>query len=410
MTIETQPLEPQDWDDWYDRLGRAFGGPAEPPEERKLWRDLTEIERSLAAWDAGELVGTAGAFSFRVSVPGGAVVPAAGVTMVSVQPTHRRRGVLTAMMRRQLDDVRALGEPLAVLTSSEPPIYGRFGYGCASRQASMDMETARLRLAAPDGVEGVRLRLVAPEDAVEPCEAVYGRLVALRPGIPARRPGWERMPLLDPEQGREGAGELLCVLAETGGEVTGYARYAVKSQWNTAGADGTVVLRDLDAVDPVSYAALWRFLFGVDLTSRLVAGNRPVDDPVLRLVSDVRRCRVGVRDGLYVRLVDVGAALAARAYAAPVDVVLEVEDAFCPWNAGRWRLTGDTGGAACARSSDPADLALAVEDLAAVYLGGFGLAALAAAGRVRELRAGALTEASLAFRGGGLEPWLPHGF
>ncbi|MCM2428398.1 GNAT family N-acetyltransferase [Streptomyces sp. RKAG337] len=410
MTTELRVLDAGQWDDWYGKLERAFGGPAESREERALWRELTDCERSLAAWDGDEIAGTAGAFSFRLSVPGGALVPAAGVTMVSVQPTHRRRGVLTSMMRRQLDDVRAAGEPLAVLTASEPAIYGRFGYGQATDQMRLEIDTNRVRLNLPAGTDRVRLRIVAPTAAREACEAVYAQRVAVRPGMLARQPGWDRLPLLDPKGNRDGAGELLCVLAEVDGEVRGYARYAVRPIWSPAtGPDGTVLLRDVEALDPVAYAALWNFLFGLDLTSSVRIRNRPADDPVLHLVSDVRRSGIGLRDGLFVRTVDVAAALEARTYAAPVDVVLDVEDAFCPWNAGRWRLAGDAKGATCARTGDSADLALSARELGAAYLGGFSLSALAAAGRIKELRPGALAEASAAFASD-VKPWLPHGF
>ncbi len=137
--------------------------------------------------------------------------------------------------------------------------------------------------------------------------------------------------------------------------------------------------------------------------------NRPCDDTWLHLVSDTRRSALVLRDALHVRLVDVGAALEARTYRTAVDVVFEVEDAFCPWNEGRWRLTGDAKGAVCERTSDPADVALSVRELGAAYLGGFSLAALAAAGRVRELREGAVAQAAAAF-GSDVAPWLPHGF
>jgi predicted acetyltransferase len=225
----------------------------------------------------------------------------------------------------------------------------------------------------------------------------------------ARRPGWDRMPLLDPPTARDGAGRMLCVLAEVDGEVRGYARYSVKPSWSSAGPDSTVKLSDIEALDPVVYAALWRFLTSIDLTSRVAFHNRPIDDPLLHLVADVRRCELSFRDSLHVRLVDLGEALEARAYAAPVDVVLEVEDAFCPWNAGRWRLAGDAKGATCERTTDPADLALSVKELGAAYLGGHTLLAQADAGKVRELRTGALAEASTAF-GSDRLPWLPHGF
>ncbi|MDJ0340119.1 GNAT family N-acetyltransferase [Streptomyces sp. H10-C2] len=409
MTMELRVLDAGQWDGWYGKFERAFGGVEDASEERALWRELTECERSLAAMDADDIVGTAGAFSFRLSLPGGALVPAAGVTMVSVQPTHRRRGVLTAMMRRQLDDVRALGEPLAVLTASEPAIYGRFGYGNATEQMRLEIDTTRVRLRLPAGTERVRLRIVPPEAGREACEAVYAQRVAGRPGMIARQPGWDRQPLLDPESQRHGAGPLLCVLAEVDGEVRGYARYAVTARWSPAGPDGSVALRDVEALDPVTYAALWSYLFDLDLTSRLTTYNRPADDPLLHLVSDVRRCGIGMRDSLHVRLVELGAALEARTYATPVDVVFDVEDAFCPWNEGRWRLTGDHKGASCVRTGDAADLALSVRELGSVYLGGFSLSALAGAGRVTELRPGALAEASPAF-GSDVKPWLPHGF
>ncbi|MFE0177751.1 GNAT family N-acetyltransferase [Streptomyces sp. NPDC059002] len=409
MTTDVRMLDEADWDTWYGALDVAFGGVAESPEEQRLWRELTEFDRSFGVWDGGACVGTAGAFSFRLSVPGGALVDAAGVTMVSVAATHRRRGILTSMMRKQLDDVRAGGECLAVLTASEPVIYGRFGYGAATHMLKATIDTTRVRLAAPAGTADVRLRYAQPADVHEACEELYARLVSGRPGLLARQPGWERHGLLDPQSERSGASPLQCVVAERAGELVGYVRFSVKPEWDWQGPKGTVHLRDLEAADPAACAALWQFLFDIDLTSSVVAHNRPVDDPLLQLVTDVRRCGVTVRDSLHVRLVELGAALEARTYQAPVDVVFEVEDAFCPWNEGRWRLTGDTKGASCERTQDPADLTLSVRELGAAYLGGVSLASLAAAGRVRELREGALAEASLAF-GSPAAPWLPHGF
>ncbi|MEU9732679.1 GNAT family N-acetyltransferase [Streptomyces sp. NPDC048002] len=408
--IDLRPLRPEQWDGWYDVLLRAFGGVPEPSEERELYRELTQFDRSLAAWDGDQCVGSAGAFRFGVTVPGGASVPAAGVTMVGVAATHRRRGILSSMMRRQLDDVRSWGEPLAVLTASEPAIYGRFGYGTGTLQLNADIDTSRVRLAVPDGTDAVRLRYAEPKDAVEACEAVYAALVPARPGMLARvRPGWERVGVLDPTDRRDGASPLQCVIAERDGAPVGYARYAVKPEWDVSGPQGTVVLHELAGLDPAAQAALWRFLFDIDLTTTLTVYGRPVDEAWQYQVSDIRRCRPRLKDALYVRLVDVGAALAARTYQAPVDVVLEVEDAFCPWNAGRWRLSGDPKGASCEPTRDTPDLALSVRELGSAYLGGVSLTALAAAGRVRELRPGALEEASVGFASA-VAPWMPHGF
>ncbi|MDN0196835.1 GNAT family N-acetyltransferase [Streptomyces sp. S.PNR 29] len=406
---ELRVLRRDDWDKWYDNLLRAFGGVGESAEEREFWNSLTEFDRSLGAWDGDDCVGSAGAFRFRLTVPGGASVPAAGVTMVGVAATHRRRGVLTSMMRRQLDDVRSWGEPLAVLWASEPAIYGRFGYAVGAYHINAEIDTSQVRLSVPDGTDDVRLRYAAPADVLDACEAVYAQLVPRRPGMLARQPGWERLSLLDPESERDGASPLQCVVASRDGEVTGYARFRVRLGWGPTGHNGTVVLEDLDALDPATDAALWRFLFGIDLTTTLTARGRPVDEAWQYMVSDIRRCRPRLRDQLHVRLVDVGTALAARTYQAPVDVVLEVEDAFCPWNAGRWRLTGNAKGASCERTEDAAELVLGVRELGAAYLGGVSLAALAAAGRVREVREGALTEASLGF-GSVVAPWTAHGF
>ncbi|WP_329132042.1 GNAT family N-acetyltransferase [Streptomyces sp. NBC_01476] len=409
MTFDLRVLAPEQWDTLYDRLERAFGGPADAPENRAQWRKVTEYDRTLAVWDGAEMIGTAGAFSFRMTVPGGALLPMPGVTMVSVAATHRRRGVLTSLMRRQLDDFRERGEALAALTASEPAIYGRFGYGMATRQLHGVIDTTRTTFARPAGVENVRFRFVSPAGGLDACEAVYARLVPRRAGMLARQPGWERRATLDPPGERDGAGPLLCVLAEVDGEVRGYTRYATTAEWGMSGADETVRLRDVEALDPVTYAALWGFLGSIDLTSRIRFLSRPCDDPLQHLASDIRRCNLGYRDGLHLRLVDVGAALAQRTYTTPVDVVFAVEDAFCPWNSGNWRLTGDAKGAVCERTGDSAELALDVRELGTAYLGGFTLSGLAGAGLVRELRPGALAEASAAFRGGS-EPWLPHGF
>lgn len=417
MTTAPRVIQESDWDPWYDKLLRSFSE-EETQEERDLNRELTELGRALGVWDGDEIVGTAALLSFRMTVPGGHAVPTAGVTMVSVAPSHRRRGILRSMMRRQLDDLRDSGEePLAVLTASEPEIYGRFGYGMATRLLAAEIDTSRVRLDVPEGTDAVRLRMVDdPASVRDACETVYARRVPERPGMLERRPGWERVPLVDPERHREGASAMRCVLAEREDEVVGYARYAVKPEWSDQEVPrGAVLLNDLEALDPAAYGALWRFLFDIDLAPLLKTDNRPVDDPWLHMVSDVRRCAPRWRDSLFLRPVHVGAALAARTYSAPVDVVFDVEDAFCPWNTGRWRLSGDQKGAVCTRTGDPADLALTVRELGAAYLGGTSLMALAQAGRVREPRAygggegGALREASRAFRGD-VEPWLPHGF
>lgn len=412
-TPDLRTLSAEEWDPWFDLLERAFGGAPDSPARRALWHDVTELDRSIAAYDGKQVVGTAGAFSFRLAVPGPAerpLVPMAGVTMVSAAPTHRRRGILTAMMRRQLDDVRERGEALAGLTASEPPIYGRFGYGPATQGLALTVQNRRVRITSPLGTD-LRPRYADPAEAAAACHALYTALGKRRPGWLERPEAWQPWPVFDDPAERDGFSSLQCVLVEDpdDGRLRGYARYAVKASWVDGSAESTVRVRDAEAADPAAHAALWRFLLDLDLSSTVVAPNLPVDTPLLRLVSDPRRCAPALRDGLYLRLVDVGAALAARSYARPVDVVLEVADDFCGWNAGRWRLSGDERGASCERTTDAPDLAVGVRELATAYLGGVSLTALAAAGGVTELRAGALRTASAAFLSD-VAPWLPRGF
>jgi predicted acetyltransferase len=406
--------EPEEWDAFFGSLDRAFGGTADGDAQRvELWRAKTELDRSTAVWDGGQVVATAGAFTFRMAVPGGALLPTAGVTMVSVATTHRRRGLLTAMMRAQLDEVRERGEPLAALTASETPIYGRFGYGLATQELLVTADTAGVRVQGPPEPAGLRLRFTEPADSLDACERVFAAAIPGRPGMLVAPPVWRRDALLSGPHARKGGSRPLCVVAELptadGFETVGYARYGVRAAEHDGIPAHEVMVRDVQAADPAVYAALWRYLFSVDLAATVTCDNRPVDDPLQHLVNDPRRLRGRVRDGMFVRLVDVGAALAARRYQAPVDAVLEVSDPFCPWNAGRWRLTGGPDGAECVRATGDPDLELSARTLASAYLGCVSLGALARAGRVRERRAGALAAASAAF-GWEVAPWLPFGF
>ncbi|MGY9066880.1 GNAT family N-acetyltransferase [Streptomyces sp. CAS3] len=398
------------WQQFHDAVLDAFHE-TDPPEATNLWRDLAEPQRCMVVKDKDTIAGTMAVFSFRMSVPGGHLVDTAGVSMVSVQPGYRRRGILSTLMRHQLESLRYAGEPLAVLTASEAPIYGRFGFGVAARQLSLDIASRRIRMTDPpgDGSE-VELTVTAPDEALAVCEKLYAHQVPLRPGMLERSPGWERLPILDPPAWRQDASPLKCVIARRDGVVIGYARYAVTVHWSrTNTAEGTVRVRDIEAVDPQAYAALWRFLLETDLTSKMTVPNRPVDEAFLHLVSDVRHCTPTVLDSLYVRVIDVPAALTARNYAAAIDVILEVKDSLAPWNHGCWRLSGDTTGAACTRTDASPDLTLDATALGSAYLGGVSLTELAQAGRVSEHQPGALAAATTAFAATAA-PWMPYAF
>ena len=330
-------------------------------------------------------------------------------------PTHRRRGILRALMTRQIADIAARGEePIAALWASETPLYGRYGYGRASSHAFFRFGRGEgaLSALAPVSPE-LTLRLASPSDVAADLAKVYDTVLSGQPGFFTRDDDWWERVLDDPAEERAGASPLRCLLAADGDGVRGYALYRSTPRWEegTVLPDGVIGVWELIAADPAAGAALWRDLLSRDLVGSVTADLRPVDDPLLYQLYDSRRARVRVVDNLWVRIIDLPGALARRSYAAPVEVVLEVSDGLLPGNAGRWLLRAARAGrrADCARTDRPADIALDVRELGAAYLGGTRLAALAAAGLVRELRPGAVGALSTAMSWDPA-PWCPRIF
>jgi predicted acetyltransferase len=392
-------------------------GPAPAASLPRVLRQF-ERDRSLAAFDTDAAesvpVGTAGVYSLRMAVPG-AVLPVAGVTMVAVLPTHRRRGILRSLMRRQVTDIAARGEePIAALWASEMPLYGRYGYGRASSHASFRFGRGEgaLNAAAPAD-PAITLRLAEPADAVAELAKIYETVLPRQPGFFGRDADWWDRVLDDPEEERHGSSPLRCLLAADGDGVRGYALYRSTPRWEegTFLPDCTLSIWELVAADPAASAALWRDLLNRDLVTQVTADLRPADDPLIYQLHDSRRARPRLADSLWVRVIDLPAALARRRYAAPVDVVVEVTDDLLPANDGRWRLRADgpDGAADCTRTGDPADIALDIRELAAAYLGGTRLGSLAAAGLVGELRPGTVGRLSAAMSWDPA-PWCPRIF
>jgi len=391
----------------HDHISAIFAEPGHEAD-REVERAVFELDRSLAAFDGDLPVASAAAFSRDMTLPGGPR-PVAAVTWVAVAPTHRRRGLLKAMMRRQLDELHESGgEPVAALWASEASIYGRFGYGLAARGAALSVRPREAPLAAPS--PGGSTRLLDPAKAVPVLQPIYDQARRQVVGHLDRTEAWWAYRLHDPEHQREGQTPLRCAVhADPGGTDDAYAVYAIKGKWDARGPQGELNVRELAGTTPAGYAAMWAFLYGVDLVREIRWGTTAADEPLQHLVADPRALRLELADNVWVRLVDVDRALALRSYARELDVVLEVADAFCPWNAGRWRLTGGPDGGSCTRTNAAADLTLAAADLGAVYLGGTRLATLAAAGRVVEHRAGALAATSAALLTE-REPWCPEVF
>jgi len=384
----------------------AFGEPGSP-EYREAAAATVELDRTIAAYDGGRIVATAAAYSLAMTVPGGATHPVAAVTDVSVAPTHRRRGLLTALMRAQLADVADRGrEAFAALWATEPQIYQRFGYGLAAWRSRVEVDLAHAGYspagAATLGRFGGRLRLLERGDAEAPLAAVHAAAVPGRAGMLQRPPPhWDRLLRDYPEDRPDGTTPLQFVVAEAPtGEPAGYALYRLRARSDGGFSHaGDVRVQEITALEPPGYAALWRYLLDLDLMDVLVAANRPVPDPVAHLLADHRRLHATLGESLWVRLVDLPRALSERCYAAPVDVVLGVEDPVLPGNTGNWRVRVDAAGgpADVERTAAEPDLLLAAADLGAAHLGGISLGELGLAGRVLERRAGALAATSRAW-------------
>lgn len=361
-------------------------------------------ERVLAGLDGGDTVAGAASFAFDLSIPGGQV-KAAGITVTGVFPTHRRRGCLRALQRRLIDDAHARGEPVAVLWATEDPIYGQFGYGMASMAAEIDLPRDRAAPFAPSTAPG-DIRLVPPADAEALVAPVYQHVASVTPGMFARSSEWWQDRVLnDMEWKRRGGGFLQCAVLEADGKPAAYALYRVNTVFERGVQTGNIFVVEAMGDTPEAMHAIWRYLLDIDWLARVKASFLPLDHPLLLSLADPRRLNFLVREGLWVRLIDLDAALSARGYATDDAIVVEVADEFCPWNAGRWRVS--PGGAK--RTSDEPDLACDAASLGCVYLGGFTFAQLARSLRMKELRAGAIARADAMFRSD-RAPWCPEVF
>jgi predicted acetyltransferase len=402
VDIQIRPTREDEFDQFARTIAAAFSDHAEP-EDIDRERSIGDLDRCLAAYDGSEMVGGTAALTFRMAVPGGSA-PTAGVTAVGVKPTHRRRGINTALMRRQLDDIRERSEPLAILYASEGGIYGRFGYGLASLACSIDIATDRsgfIRGYVPSG----RMRMLERAEALARFREVYDRVWAERPGGVELTPTWFEYRFSLTHFGEKRI--YLYAAHETAGELDGYAVYRVKHDWSSdPGPDNELQVDEVQAFSPQAYADVWRYLLDVDLIARVTAGNRPVDEPLLHLMREPRRLGLRIRDGLWLRLVDVRAALAARRYATEGRLVLDVRDPFCPKNEGRYLLEGTPSGASCEATKDRVDLTVTVNELGATFLGGTSFRQLVRAGRVTEERPGSLALADSMF-GWDPAPWCP---
>lgn len=407
MTITVRTIREDEVEAFGRQLSLGFGHDYRP-EAMATRRHFLEVDRSIAAFDGQELAGTASAFTYRMSTPGGEV-PCAGVTMVTVKPTHRRQGVLTRMMAHQLADVRARGEPAAALWASEAPIYGRFGYGMAAAVESFRIERDRTAFDRSPAAGG-SVRLIDAAEAAAALPKLWEQERQRRPGMMTRSAAWwEHRIFADPEGWRRGhSAQLVALYRDANGAPAGYARYRVKPDHDDQNCPaGHLRVEELIAPTRGAQAALWRYLFGVDLIKTIDAELRPAGDPLPWMLADTRRLRRLTDDGLWLRNVDVRAMLEARRYAAEGRLVLEVVDPFLG-GGGRYALEGGPSGATVKPTQEGPALTLRIDDLGALYPGGVHPRVLHDAGRIegdsRVLdRAGAMFAWPVA-------PWCPEVF
>ncbi len=358
--------------------GYGFGERAQHGE----WASA-EIDRTIAAFVGDEIVATGRNYTLELTVPGGARIPAGGVSWITTRPTHRRRGLLTKIMMCLIAESSERGEVVSILTASEGGLYQRFGYGVAARIATFSASRAGVKFVetVPDAV----LRMVEPEVAVELVPPLFDRVRRLQAGAVSRPdfwwPGeWAPEDWIDPRRRFD-------VVVEFDGVVEGYAMYAVDGEWKDGFTEKVVAVRDLIAATPAAEAALWQYLFNVDLTVGVRAWNRPLDDALPWLITDPRQIRTAqVRDSLWVRPLDTAAFLAARTYGAEGTLTIAVTDHFLDdrMTAGMFTLTGGGDGAECVRAPGSAvpDLVLDAAELGAISLGAYRASQLARAGRV----------------------------
>jgi predicted acetyltransferase len=404
VTWTPRVISPDDLDAIADLAAGAFGGgPVATPERRAKLRALIEVDRTFAAYDGGRPVGTAGLFTFSMSTPGGGLLPLGGVTYAAVMTTHRRRGILSALIDALHDQALERGEPIAGLTASEGGIYRRFGYGVAARFQSLDLDPRRLVEhgdAPVSPAEKGAFRLVTEAEAATVMPDVWAAQVARTPGEIVRTPGWWACEALDAEDDRGGhSARYVVVHEDEAGRPDGFLVYRIGRDAGPGANGFRLHVIDLGAVSDGVAAELIRYTASVDLVSGVSWFSAPPDLPWRWRLADPRAVRVtSDHDHLWLRPLDVAACLAGRRYAIGGGLVVEVVDARRPALGGRFLLDGGPAGAECARTDREADVAVRTPDLGSLLLGGVSWTTLHRAGLVDERAVGAVARADTMFR------------
>lgn len=387
MSINIRTINENELDGWARASARAFGHHASD-EYVRINRSFTEIDRTFGAFDGAEIVGTTTTRSSAMTVPGGAL-KLGFVDDVTVLPTHRRRGVMTRMMRSQLEQMRERGEPLAALSASESLIYERFGFGISTWYHRWKIDRRHTAMKIPP-CGGGSLRFISDDAAREEWPKLHARVRESRIGMVHYDAAYWRAALWDAEGQRDGATEFFHVAYMRGDRIAGLCSYR--------GRERAILAPYLLGEDAEVEAELWQYCFGIDLILEIQAWPRATDDPLPWRLEDPRRLEMTLSDHIWLRLVDVKDALAARGYTESNSLTFRARDKFCPWNDGTYLLEAGEDGAECSPTGGEPQIELGASDLAAAYLGGVSFSNLARAGRVKERARGALAKADRMFR------------
>ncbi|WP_431679328.1 GNAT family N-acetyltransferase [Kitasatospora sp. KL5] len=407
VTAEELPL-------WDRAVARGFLRPHldEGTEFRRLSFRPGRFLGAFDPYDPGRCVATFRSFDTELTVPGGGLLPVDAITAVTVNSTHRRRGLLSRMMARDLAAARERGAAAAILIAAEYPIYGRYGFGPATRNQSwtVDLNRGRLRDDLPAGTG--RTDFVTMAEARKYGAELHERWRRTQPGAIGRNPVWWQLRTGEATlPGFDWREPFTALHRDAGGTVTGLISYTVDDTWVANNPDCTLTVVDFLAMDREAALALWRLALSVDWVRTVAVGNIGPDDPLPLLLTDPRAA-VPAKDSsdfLWLRLLDVPAAFAARSYRAPGRLVLDVTDPG-GYAAGRWALeTAADGTGRCTPTEDPADLALDAPALASLYLGTESAVRLSAAGLAAELTPGAADRADLLLRTA-VQAWNPDIF
>jgi predicted acetyltransferase len=402
VAIEIRSITPEEAVTFRRAVRAGFGDVDTVDDVEFCQAGLAPFDRTYAAFDGGAMVATLRSFPTELTVPGGRAIAAGALTAVTCHATHRRQGLLTRMITTDLASSVERGEPAHVLIASEYPIYGRFGYGPATQSIAWELDASATGFAAPGSgtvefVDNDTFRKEAPP--------IFEQVRASRPGMIARddldwdvRADLRRRPEDKPWHG------LRILARDDDGVAQGWANYKIDHSWRDLRSQSRAEVADLCAASPAAEARLWRFLADLDLVKTVTAVDRPVDDTLPWLLDDARAVRkTGWADFLWVRLLDVPAAMAARSYGTAGRLVLDVTDSL-GFAGGRFALEASPEGATCGPTGERADVTIPVRTLGSAFLGGVRLSTLHAAGWLDEHTPGAVTRGD-AMLAGSVGPW-----